>query len=203
LALTVAQSWAHAIAHFKLPSAAFSSEEVRSANVVQSIIGDFHPWHWTLTAGTDITVVGSTQDYTMATADQNKVADIANANLASGAQQLNELTIQTWPLLRRETTTGRPIAAGLISPTQIRLWPNPDVGYTLQWRYYARPIVFTANTESYTCPDSFSHVILQGAVWKLSLLLDDERQQVLKDAFYKELSELRAAEFRLNRRSRA
>lgn len=193
----------HAIAAFKLPSNAFSAEEVRSSNVVNSIIGDFHPWHWTLIAGTNIAIVAGTQDYSMAAADQNKVADIANANLLEGATEQPDLMVQTWPTLRKETTQGQPIAVGLISPTQVRLWPNPDTSYTFQWRYYARPAVLAANTDNYNCPDSFQHVLLQGVIWKMSQLLDDDRQQVFKDEFYKELSELRAAEFRLNRRSRA
>lgn len=179
MALTIALGWAHAIAALKLPSTAFTAEEVKSANDVQSRISGYYNWHWLLTAGTNHTVVAGTQDYTMAAADQNKVQAIATANLLSGTVNLAALNVNSHPLLPKADTTSaareRPYAMGLLSVTQVRYYPVSDAAYTGQWTYYARPIVFAANTESYQCPDSFENVILAGNLWKLFQLLDDDR----------------------------
>ena len=202
MAITVANGTSHAVAALKLPSNAFTGEEVRIANDVNSRIVDFHLWHWTLTAGTNIAVSSGTQDYTMASGDQNKVAQIANANLLEGSTQNPDLLVQSWPLLPKDATTGQPYVVGMVSPTVIRFLPTPDATYTFQWRYYARPTVLTANSNNYDCPDSFEHVILQGIIWKFMQFLDDERQETQYERFIKELSLLRQAEFRAVHRRR-
>ena len=146
---------------------------------MQSRISGAYTWHWLLTAGTNHTVVAGTQDYTMAAGDQNKVMAIATANLLTGTTELAALNTSSHPMLPRADTTSsareRPYAMGLISPTQVRYYPCPDAAYTGKWTYYARAVVFTANTESYQCPDSFENVILAGNLWKLFQLLDDDR----------------------------
>jgi hypothetical protein len=163
----------------KLPGTAFSPEEVRSANDVQSRISGAYTWHWLLTAGANISVVAGTQDYTMNATDQNAVMAIATANLLSGSTELAALNTTSHPMLPRGDSVAasreRPYAMGLISPTQVRYYPVPDATYTGKWTYYARPIVFTVNTNTYQCPDNFENVILSGNIWKIFQLLDDDR----------------------------
>ena len=202
MAISVAQAFLHATTALKLPEAAFSAEVVRSANDLQARISTFHFWHWLLTAATNIAVSQSTQDYTMAAGNQNRVQEIADANLLSGSTQLPALLTRSSPILPRSSTEGQPHAVGLISPTQLRLYLVPDATYTLQWRYYAQPVVFTSNSDSYQCPDTFEHVVLQGNIWKVMQLLDDERQDNQYNRFIAELTELRRSDLRTAGRRR-
>ncbi len=206
MALTVTLGWQHAIAALKLPSTAFTAEEVKSANDVQSRISGYYNWHWLLTAGTNHTVVAGTQDYTMTAADQNKVQAIATANLLSGTTELAALNVNSHPMLSRADTTAaareRPYAMGLISPTQVRYYPVPDASYTGKWVYFARAIVFAANTETYQCPDSFENVILAGNLWKLFQLLDDDRATPQEQDFMLQLEKQKEQEMRTTGRTR-
>lgn len=202
MATTVTQAWTHALAVCKLPSTAFTAEEVRSANDIQSRISTFHLWHWLLTVGVDIAISASTQDYTMNASDQNDVQTIYDANLLEGSTQQAQLDTYSFNCLPRDTSTGQPMAACMVSPTVIRLWPTPDATYTFQWRYYAQPVVFTANTNSYQCPDTFANVILNGNIWKIFQLLDDDRADNQYKIFLNELSQLRTSENRLQGRMR-
>lgn len=200
MAISVANAWAHGIASLKLPSTAFSGEEVRSGNDVQSRISGYYNWHWLLTPGTNHTVAAGTQDYTMAAGDQNKVQAIATANLLSGTVELAALNTNSYPLLPRADSTAavreRPYAMGLLSVTQVRYYPVPDAAYTGKWTYFARPIVFAANTETYQCPDSFENVILAGNLWKLFQLLDDDRATPQEQDFMLQLEKQKEQEMR-------
>ena len=203
MAVTVTQAWQHAIVAAKMPSNAFTGEEVRCANDVQSHISNFHLWHWQITAGTNIAVtLALGQDYSMAAGDQNLVLAIAHANLLEGSTEQPDLLVQTSPILPRTSSTGQPISCGQISATQIRLWPAPDASYTFKWQFYKNATVFTANTNSYDCPDHFTDVILEGNIWKLMQLADDDRQQAQYEKFVALLAEQRRREFRTTGRSR-
>lgn len=202
MAISVANAYSHATATMKLISTGFSAETVRFANDVQSRISTFHFWTWLLTAGTNIAMVAGTQDYNMAAGDQSKVQEIAEANLLSGTTELPPLLTRSSPVLTKSATQGQPYAVGLISPTAVRLLPVPDAAYTFQWRYYAMPVVFTLTTDNYQCPDTFENVILQGNIWKLMQLMDDDRQDTQYQRFIAELSELRRSDLRTAGRRR-
>lgn len=185
MALTIAQTFQHAQAFLKVASNVGSAEEVRMANTVQSLITGYYRWHWAISAGTNISLVQGTQDYNLAAGDQNRVQSIVQANLLSGSTEEPELwTASNDPPLPRYSTQGRPLAVALISPTQVRFYPVPDAAYTFQWRYHARPIVFTANTESFQIPEAFTDVSKTGMVWQLMEFLDDDRAEKWRQAFF-------------------
>ena len=199
--ITVTVGWQHALAAMKLPSTGFSAQEVNSANDIQSTISSFHLWHWTLTAGATIATVAGTQDYSMGAADQNKVLSIAVANLLEGSTEQPPLQVSEI-MLPRYTTQGQPFCCGLLSQTQIRMYPNPDAVYTFKWTYYARPVIFTTNAGSYDCPDTFSNVIFELNIWKVMQLMDDDRQEKQYEKGIALLSNLRQIEFKTVGRSR-
>ena len=202
MAITVAQGWAHGLAALKLPSAAFTAEEVRSANDIQSRISTYCLWHWLLTAGTNVAISSGTQDYTINSADQNKVQAIYDANLLEGSTEQPQLSVASIFSLPKSSTTGQPVGVCLLSPTSIRLWPTPDATYTFQWRYYAQPVVFTANSNSYQCPDAFENVILNFNIWKLMQLMDDDRADNQYKIAQNELAQLKASEMKTVSRTR-
>lgn len=202
MALTVNQAWLYGLSHLKMPTTAFSGEEVRSANTLQSIISGYSNWHWLLTAGTNVAVSSGTQDYSLNSADQNKVASLATANLLSGSTQGKELMIWSNPILPKSSDSGRPIGVSLISPTQVRFWPVPAATYTFQHTYYARPVIFTANSESFQCPEAFTDVVKEGMLWKLYELADDDRANEQLKKFDGMLKNLEQAEKRTVGRTR-
>lgn len=202
MAITVTQAWAHGLAALKLPSTAFSAEEVRSANDIQSRISTYCLWHWLLAAGTNVAISSGTQDYTINSADQNKVQAIYDANLLEGSTEQPQLSVASIFALPKTSTTGQPIGVCLLSPTSIRLWPTPDATYTFQWRYYARPITFAANSESYQCPDNFENVILNLNIWKLMQLMDDDRADNQYKIAANELAQLKESEMKTVSRMR-
>ena len=157
------------------------------ANLIQTEITSFYRWHWSITAGTDITISSGTQDYNMDSGNQNLVLAITEANLLSGAIQEPNLLVWSDPILPKRLSggaTGEPIAVSLLSPTQIRLWPTPDKTYTFQWRYYARPVIFTANTENWDIPEAFTDVVKVGMLWQGGEFQDDVRTPEWKKDFF-------------------
>ena len=202
MALTVANSSAHAQAFLKVPSTYAASEELRLANTVQTIISSYYRWHWLVTAATNIAVSSGTQDYTMAAGDQNTVYAIAQANLLSGTTELPPLVIYSDPLLDKSSTTGQPYAVSLLSPTQVRLYPTPGATYTFQWRKYARPTIFAANTEAWQIPEAFTAAAKLGMCWQYALYADDSRAPELQKTFYDALAEHKAAELATMSRAR-
>lgn len=202
MSITAATAFGHALAVLKLPSDGFSSQLVNCSNDVQSRISGFYNWHWLLTAGTNISVVAGTQDYTMAAADQNKVAAIGTGNLLTGTTELPPLMTNDHPMLPKWSAQERPYAMGLISPTTLRFFPVPDATYTGKWTYYAQPAVFAASGDSYQCPDTFENAILAGNIWKLYQVMDDDRAVAQEQDFMLQLSELRNKEFRTAGRNR-
>src|SRR6185295_15044765 len=134
----------------------------------------------------------SGQAYSLDSSQQNKVLELASANLKSGSTQLPELLIWSDPIVPLTSTTGQPYAVSLTSPTTIRLYPAPVATYTFQFRYYARPVTFAANSESYQCPDNFGDVIRAGMIWQAALFLDDDRAPEFEKTFYAALSDLKS-----------
>lgn len=196
MALTVNQAMLHAIALIKGPSTYASSEEVRMANTVQSIISSYYRWHWLVAAATNISVSSTNQDLTMAAGDQNTVLAIQQAHLLEGTTPQPPLLICSDSIPDATTTTGQPWAAALLSPTQIRLYPAADASYTLVWRKYARPVVFTANSESFQIPDAFTDVAKAGMRWQVLDHADDDRAASWKQTFYDLLKNHRQVEER-------
>lgn len=189
MAVTVANGTTWATDFFK--GIAFSAtDELIVANNNQSAITSAYRWHWTQAAGTNIAVTTPTQAYSIAAGEQDKVLEIASANLLSGSTQLPELLIYSDPIVPLTSTTGQPLAVSMTGPTAIRLYPAPDASYTFQFRYYARPIVFAANTESYQCPANFGVVVRDGIIWQAALFLDDERAPEFGKTFYAGLNQL-------------
>jgi hypothetical protein len=172
-----------------------SADELIIGNNVQNVVSGYYRWHWLQSAGTNIAVtLASGQGYSIAAGDINKVLEMTQANLLSGSTQLPDLIIFSDFLVPLTGTTGQSIAVSLNSPTTIRLWPAPDASYTFQFRYYARPVVFTANTESYQCPDNFGNVVRAGVIWEAGKLLDDDRVPQFQKDFYESLAKLRDVE---------
>lgn len=182
-AITVANIMAHAISFIKGPSTFASSEEVRFANTVQSIISGYHRWHWNVTAGTDIAIASGDQDKSMAAGNQNLVFAIQQANLLEGGVEQPDLWIRSDPLLPKTSTTGQPFAACLLSPTQIRLYPKADATYTFQWRYHKRPVIIAANSESFDIPEAFTDVAKAGLIWQVLAYADDDRAPLWEKNF--------------------
>lgn len=199
---TVTQIMTQAISYVKGPTTFATAEEVRIANEVQSIVSGAYRWHWLATAGTNIAVSSGTQAYTMAAGDQDKVLAIMDANLLSGSTQLPSLSVWSDPIVPLSSTTGQPIAVSMTSTTAIRLWPTPGATYTFQWRYYARPVIFTTNAESFQCPGAFDAVIKLGMAWHVLVWADDTRADGFKNDFYLELARLIELEKQLVERDR-
>ena len=82
-----------------------TADELSLANNVQSAVSSFYRWHWTQTAGTDIALASGTQGYNLAAADQNKVLELAYANIKSGSTELPELLIYSDPVVPLTSTT--------------------------------------------------------------------------------------------------
>jgi len=196
MALTVTQSFVHAQNFLKVESGYASTEEVRIANSVQSIIVNFYRWHWLISAATNISLTQSTQDYTMAAGDQNDVLGIQNAYLTDASSTYGELQAYSDRIHPVTAVEDRPTTVCLLSPTQIRVWPNPDATYTFIWRKYSRPTVFTANSESWDIPDAFNDVVKEGMIWRLAEYRDDSRDAKAREDFYRMLTQRRDDEMR-------
>jgi hypothetical protein len=200
---TVEQYMTHARNYFKLNSTYAAAEEVRMANAVNEIVVKAHRWHWNIAAGADVALSTPTQTYTIDAADQNRVLYIQEAYLnTAGGDATPRLLVDGRDILPVTTVTARPIAAGLISGTQIRFWPAPDASYTLKWRYHKRPTVFTANSESWDVPGALDSVIKRGMIWQLAEYKDDTRAEAFKQEFYNELNQLISSERMTNQRTR-
>ncbi len=184
----------HARAFLKVGSSYASAEEVRLANTVNSIIGSFEKWHWNVATGTGVSVTTGIQDYTIAAADQLKVLAIQDAYLSSGATKYPQLLVHGYRSLPNTGTSDRPLAVCLMSQTALRLWPNTSGAYTLNWKYYKQPTVFTANTESFDCPDSLRDVVKAGMIWQLLSYQDDARSVEWNKTFYDFLTKTQKVE---------
>ncbi len=188
MAFSVANATSYATSMLKLSSSALNAaDELRIANLVNTEIFMFHLCNWSIAAGTDIAISSGTQEYNMAAGDQDKVLAIFKANLLSGSTEEPQLIPWSAGGLPRRLSggaTGQPIAVGLISPTRITLWPTPDATYTFQWHYFARPIIFTANSESWDIPEAFTDVVKAGVLWQVMVLQDDVREEQQKQNFF-------------------
>lgn len=202
MALTVNQAMLHGISLIKGPSTYASSEELRMANSVQSIISGYYRWHWLQAAATDIAVSAADQDITMAAGDQNTVYAIASAFLVEGSTPQPPLIVQSDNPLPATTTQGQPFGCGLISPTVIRLFPAADATYTFRWRKYARPVVFAANSENFQIPDAFTDVAKAGMIWQVLNYADDDRAESWKNTFYELLKNHKLIEMQTTGRMR-
>jgi len=201
MAITIANATTHARAVLKLPASYASAEELRIANTVNTLIVSYTNWHWNIAAATNIAVSSGTQDYSMAAGDQNRVMGIHDANLLEGSTEQPSLLAFSRPVLQRSSTTGQPYAVCLLSVTQLRLFPVPDASYTLQWRYYDRPTVFAANTESWDVPEALADVAKTGMVWQLLLYGDDDRSERYEKIFFSMLENHKRIEERTMNRS--
>lgn len=192
MAFSVANATSYATSMLKLSSSALNSaDELRIANLINTEIVMFYRWHWSITAGTDITISSDTQDYSMAAGNQNKVLAIAEANLLDGSTEEPNLMVWSDPILPKRlsgASTGQPIAVSLISPTKVRLWPTPDATYTFQWQFYARPVIFTANSEAWDIDEALTDVVKAGVLWQVMILQDDVREDTQKQDFFSLLS---------------
>ncbi len=186
----------------KVNSSYASAEEIRLANTVNSIISGYYRWHWNVVSATNITLSTTTQDHAMGGSDPSMVLAIHSAYLKDGTTVLPNLIIQSDQPLPVTDTTGRPIAVSLLNATQLRLWPLASSAFTFLWRYYKRPIVFTANTEAYDCPDAFLEVAKAGMIWQLMDYADDDRATRWSQTFFSLLEGLKKREQMTNNRMR-
>ena len=184
MALTINQAFTHASADLKAPSTYATAEEVRMANTIQSIISGYYRWHWLAAAATNISVSSTNQDITMAAGDQNTVLEIQQAHLLEGTTPQPPLLIYSDSIPDATTTTGQPWGCALLTPTTIRLYPAADASYTFVWRKYARPVIFTANSESFQIPEAFTDVAKAGLKWQLGMFADDDRAPAWEKTFY-------------------
>lgn len=191
---TVANMMTHARAFLGVSSTYAATEEVRIANTVNSIVGCYARWHWNTAAATNISLTADTSDYTMNAADQNTVLAIEQAYLTDASLTYPPMSLENNTLLPAVSATGRPFAVGLLSPTQVRVFPTPNSTFTLHWRKYKRPTVFTANTESFDCPSAFDQCIKQGMIWQLYVLEDETRVADAEKTFMGFLDALAATE---------
>lgn len=202
MALTVLQAVTHARAFLKAESGYASAEEVRMGNTVNSLIGSYFRWHWNTTAGSNISLSNSVQDYTMAAGDQNKVLYVQNGYLTDATTTYDQLLMNDAYVPRVTATTGRPIAMGLISPTQVRFYPTPNGTYTFIWRYHKRPTIFTVNSDSFDMPAGLDDTVKTGMVWQFLLYADDLRAQEVEKTFYAQLENAKMVERRTMNRMR-
>lgn len=202
MALTVLQAAQHARAFLKVEAAYASAEEVRIANTINSLITSYCRWGWTTTAGANISLANAVQDYTMGAADQNKVLYVQNGYLTDATTTYDQLLMNDAYVPQVTATTGRPIAMGLISPTQVRFYPTPNGTYTFIWRYHKRPTAFTANTESFDVPAGLDETVKTGVLWQFLLYKDDVRSQEVEKTFYAQLENLKTIERRTMNRVR-
>ena len=185
MAFSVANSTSYVTDTLKLASATFAAAtELRMANLIQTEITSFHRWHWAIAAATDIAVTSSNQDYSMDSGDQNKVLAITEANLLEGLTEQPDLLVWSDSPVPKTSTTGQPLGVSLISPTKIRLWPFPDASYTFQWQYYARPVIFTSNSNNWDIPEAFTDVVKVGMLWQGGEFQDDVRAPEWKKDFF-------------------
>lgn len=191
---TVLQTVTHAQAFLKVESTYASAEHVRMGNTVNDIVSGYYRWHWNTTAGADINLSLGVQDYNMDAADQNGVLAIQQGYLTDATTTYDDLFVEHNILLPLTTKQGRPYCIGLLSPTQIRTYQEPDATYTLHWRYYKRPTVFAATSESFDCPPAFDSVVKTGMLWQFMSYADDLRAPEYQKTFYELLDNLKRAE---------
>lgn len=184
MAFSVANATSHATAHLKAPSNYASGEELRFANTVQSLISGYYRWHWSTVLANNIAFAITEQELTINAADQNLVLAIVQAHLLEGSTPQPELMIQSDNLLPVTTTQGQPWAVCLISPTTLRLYPASDASYNLRWRYYARPVIFTVNTNNWQIPEAFTDVAKAGMLWQFARYADDDRAPAFEKSFF-------------------
>lgn len=202
MALTVLQAATHARAFLKAEAGYASVEEVRIANTINSLIAAYYRWHWNVSAAANIGLTTPTQDYSMAAGDQNKVLYIQGAHLTDATTTYSALLVNDSIVLPATATTGRPIALGLISPTQVRFWPAPNGTFTLIWRYHKRPTAFTVNTESFDMPAGLDEAVKTGMIWQFLIYADDTRAIDFEKAFYAQLENAKTIERRTMNRVR-
>ena len=194
--LTIANVTAHALAFVKGNSTLLSAEELRIAQTVNDYVNNFYPWQWAIVAGTDISLVSGTQEYTMAAADQTRVHSITEAWMVTGTTDIIPLVVYDSPPVYTTDTTGRPFALSKINETQVRLFPTPDATYNLEWRFHTAGTVFTANTETYNAPVRFDQAVKAGVIWQFLEFLDDGRSEMWKGMFFNSLELLKRNEMR-------
>lgn len=197
---TVTQLMTMARAFIKVEATYASAEEVRIANYINSLVINYHRWHWNTAAGTNVALALNTQGYTMAAGDQDLVQAIQNAYLTDASVTYAPLAVESNLTLPVTAATGRPYVVGMTSSTTLRFFPTPDGTYTFIWRYYKRPTIFTLNTQAFDVPGSFDPVIKTGIIWQLLSYRDDARAPEYSQLFYAQLGELKLVErFGINR----
>jgi hypothetical protein len=179
----------HARSFIKVGSTYLETEEVRLSNTVNQIIGTFYRWHWLAQAATNISISNGVQDYSLAAGDQNTTMAIQNGYLTDASTTYPAVLIEGNNALPVIAETGRPYCIGLLSPTEMRFFPTPNLSYTLHWRKYKRPTVFTANTDSFDCPSAYDAIVKAGVVWQALEYKDDTRSEGWRKTFYDLLQE--------------
>jgi hypothetical protein len=192
----------HARNFLKVGSTYGATEEVRFANTLNALICNHYRWHWLATAGQTIALSSSVQDYTMDSADQNKVNFIQDAYVSDATLKYPRLIVEGNMTLPPTDTTGRPVSVGQINTTQVRFWPAPNGTYTFNWRYHRRGTIYAANTETWDVPGAFDGLVKTGIIWQLLAYQDDTRQADYAKLFYKQLDDLRVSEERTSGRIR-
>lgn len=173
--MTVLQAMTHARSFIKVGSTYLETEEVRLSNTVNQIIGTFYRWHWLAQEASNISISNGVQDYSLAAGDQNTTLAIQNGYLTDASTTYPPMLVEGNAVLPVIASTGRPYSLGLLSPTEVRFFPTPNASYTLHWRKYKRPTVFTENTDSFDCPAAFDALVKAGMVAAVMDYKDDTR----------------------------
>jgi len=72
------------------------------------------------------------------------------------------------------------------------VYPSPDQAYSLDFEYYVLPIDLVAATDTTTVPESFRHVIVEGAMKQTYMFRGDTQRSILNEKrFRKGITELR------------
>ena len=181
---TITQIQTHAQNYVKGNSNLLSAEEIRIAQTINNLVTTYHPWRWSIVAGTNVTTASGTQEYNLDAADQNRVHKLNEAWLVSAGTALFPLIIYDWIAVPTIGTTGQPYGISLITEARVHLYPTPGAVYTLSHRFHTSGTVFTANTESYDAPARFDETIKEGVIWKFLEFLDDGRAPDKQKSFY-------------------
>lgn len=69
----------------------------------------------------------------------------------------------------------------------IRVFPEPDIAYTLTLRYYKRPTLLSADADVPSLPPEFEELLVLGAAYRVLQVLDNYDQAGVLENKYREL----------------
>lgn len=144
---------------------------------------------WSL-QGSTLAITAGVSDYSLPEGTVDLIEHYIRTT--SGTQTvdfpLNRISVSTYSQISQKSTTGRPlqILINRTSAPSIKLWPVPDVAYTLYyWRLRRLDDVTTNGTNTADVPFRFLPALIAGLAYNIALKKRDltERVPLLKQRY--------------------